>query len=112
MHDAGVTILPGTDTRAGYMLHSELILYARAAIPNAEVLRLATLTPAQVLGVDKDRGVIAPGKLADLVLIDGDPLKDMNDIRKVDAVFKGGKRFDPAQIERALGIVPRKTAAE
>ncbi|HET6782596.1 MAG TPA: amidohydrolase family protein [Pseudoxanthomonas sp.] len=112
MHEAGVTILPGTDALAGYMLHSELILYARAGIPNAEVLRLATLTPAQVLGVDKDRGVIAPGKLADLVLIDGDPLKDMNDIRKVDAVFKGGKRFDPAQIEHALGIVPRKTAVE
>ncbi|WP_407351214.1 amidohydrolase family protein [Luteimonas sp. R10] len=112
LHDAGVTILPGTDALAGYMLHSELILYARAGIPNAEVLRLATLTPAQVLGVAKDRGVIAPGKLADLVLIDGDPITDMNDIRKVDAVFKGGKRFDPAQIERALGIVPRKTAAE
>lgn len=112
MHDAGVTILPGTDALAGYMLHSELILYARAGIPNAEVLRLATLTPAQVFGVAKDRGVIAPGKFADLVLIDGDPLEDMNDIRKVDAVFKGGKRFDPAQIERALGIVPRKMAVE
>ncbi|MGJ7901114.1 amidohydrolase family protein [Lysobacter sp. 1R34A] len=110
LHDAGVTILPGTDALAGYMLHAELILYARAGIANAEVLRLATLTPAQVLGVDKDRGVIAPGKLADLVLIDGDPIRDMNDIRKVDAVFKGGKRYDPAQIEKALGIVPRKAA--
>ncbi|RDZ29577.1 amidohydrolase family protein [Lysobacter silvisoli] len=110
VHEAGVTILPGTDALAGYMLHAELEVYARAGIPNAEVLRLATLTPAQVLGVDKDRGVIAPGKLADLVLIDGDPLSDMRDIRKVDAVFKGGKRYDPAEIERALGIVPRKEA--
>ena len=50
------------------------------------------------------------GKFADLVLIDGDPLTDMRDIRKVDAVFKGGKRYDPAEIERALGIVPRKQA--
>ncbi|MGO1071170.1 amidohydrolase family protein [Lysobacter sp. CA199] len=110
LYDAGVTIMPGTDALAGYMLHSELSIYARAGIPNAEVLRLATLTPSQVLGVDKDRGVIAPGKYADLVLIDGDPIKDMEDIRKVDAVFKGGKRFDPAQIEKALGIVPRKGA--
>lgn len=111
LHDAGVTILPGTDAMSGYMLHAELEAYARAGIPNAEVLRLATLTPAQVLGVDKDRGAVAPGKYADLVLIDGDPLKDMRDIRKVDAVFKGGKRFDPGEIEQALGIVPRKAAA-
>lgn len=111
LHEAGVTILPGTDAMSGYMLHAELEAYARAGIPNAEVLRLATLTPAQVLGVDKDRGVVAPGKYADLVLIDGDPLRDMRDIRKVDAVFKGGKRYDPAQIEQALGIVPRKAAA-
>lgn len=108
LHDGGVTLMPGTDGLAGYLLHAELELYARAGIPNAEVLRLATLTPAQVMGVDKDRGVIAPGKLADMVLIDGDPLNDMRDIRKVDVVFKGGKVFDPASIERALGIQPRK----
>ncbi|MFK3646996.1 amidohydrolase family protein [Lysobacter enzymogenes] len=111
LYDNGVTLMPGTDAMSGYMLHAELEAYARAGIPNAEVLRLATLTPAQVLGVDKDRGCIAPGKYADLVLIDGDPTKDMRDIRKVDAVFKGGKRFDPGEIERALGIVPRKSAA-
>jgi hypothetical protein len=108
LHDAGVTLMPGTDGLAGYLLHAELEIYARAGIPNAEVLRLATLTPAQVLGVDKDRGVIAPGKLADMVLIDGDPLTDMSDIRKVDLVLKGGKVFDPAAIERAHGIQPRK----
>ncbi len=44
--------------------------------PAAEVLRMATLTPALVMGVDKDRGVIAAGKLADLILIDGDPSKE------------------------------------
>jgi len=110
LHDAGVTVLPGTDAMSGYMLHAELEVYARAGIPNADVLRLATLTPAQVFGVAAQRGAIAPGRYADLVLIDGDPLRDMGDIRKVDAVFKGGKRFDPGEIERALGIVPRKGA--
>lgn len=111
LHDGGVTLMPGTDGLAGYLLHAELELYARAGIPNAQVLRLATLTPAEVMGVAKDRGVIAPGKLADMVLIDGDPLADMRDIRKVDLVLKGGKRFDPAAIERALGIQPRTSAA-
>ncbi len=73
LYDAGVTIIPGTDSLAGYMLHHELELYVRAGIAPAEVLRMATLTPALVMGVDKDRGVIAAGKLADLILVDGDP---------------------------------------
>jgi imidazolonepropionase-like amidohydrolase len=107
LHDAGVTIIPGTDGLAGYMLHHELELYAKAGIAPAEVLRMATLTPALVMGVDKDRGVIAPGKLADMVLVDGDPTKDIGDIRKVSTVIKGGKVYDPAAIEKSLGIAPR-----
>ena len=71
LHDAGVTIIPGTDALAGYKLHHELELYARAGIPPSEVLCMATLTSALVMGVDKDRGVIAPGKLADMILVDG-----------------------------------------
>ena len=109
LHGAGVTIIPGTDNLAGYMLHHELELYARAGIPNAEVLRMATLTSALVMGVDKDLGVVAPGKLADMLLIDGDPVRDMHDIENVEAVVKGGKVYEPAKIEQALGIEPRGT---
>ncbi|HEY2397120.1 MAG TPA: amidohydrolase family protein [Rudaea sp.] len=107
LHDAGVTIIPGTDELAGYMLHHELELYARAGIAPAEVLRMATLTSAQVIGVDGNRGVIAPGKFADMVLIDGDPTKDMADIEKIDTTIKGGKVYDAAKLEQALGILPR-----
>jgi imidazolonepropionase-like amidohydrolase len=107
LHDAGITIIPGTDNLAGYMLHHELELYVRAGIPAAEVLRMATLTPALVMGVNKDRGVIAAGKLADMVLIDGDPTQDIRDINKIKTVIKGGKVYDPAAIEKALGIAPR-----
>ena len=109
LHAAGVTIIPGTDALAGYMLHHELELYARAGIAPAEVLRLATLTPAQVMGVDGNRGVIAAGKYADMILIDGDPARDIADIGKIDTVVKGGKVYDPAKIEAALGILPRVT---
>jgi imidazolonepropionase-like amidohydrolase len=109
LHDAGVTILPGTDALAGYMLHHELELYARAGIPPAEVLRMATLTPALVMGVNKDRGFIAAGKLADMILIDGDPTKDIRDLGKITTVIKAGNIYDPAAIEKALGIAPRKT---
>jgi imidazolonepropionase-like amidohydrolase len=107
LHDAGVTIIPGTDGLSGYMLHHELELYARAGIAPAEVLRMATLTSAQVIGVDGNRGVVAPGKFADMVLIDGDPTRDITDIEKIDTVVKGGKVYDPAKIEAALGILPR-----
>ena len=109
IHDAGVTIIPGTDALAGYKLHHELELYARAGIAPSEVLRMATLTPALAMGVDKDRGVIAPGKLADMILVDGDPTQNIQDIDKITTVIKGGKVYDPAAIEKALGITPRET---
>ena len=109
IHDAGVTIIPGTDALPGYTLHHELELYVRAGIAPAEVLRMATWTPALVMGVDKDRGVIAPGKLADMILVDGDPTKNIGDLSKITTVIKGGKVYDPKAIEKALGIVPRET---
>lgn len=92
---------------AGYMLHHELELYVRAGIPAAEVLRTVTLTPALVMGVNKDRGVIAAGKLADMMLIDGDPTQDIRDLNKIKTVIKDGKVYYPAAIEKALGIAPR-----
>jgi Amidohydrolase family len=109
IYDAGVTIIPGTDALAGYTLHHELELYARAGIVPAEVLRMATWTPALVMGVNKDRGVIAPGKLADMILVDGDPTKNIRDINNITTVIKGGKVYDPTAIEKALGITPRET---
>jgi hypothetical protein len=109
LHDAGVTIIPGTDALAGYTLHHELELYVRAGINPAEVLRMATLTPALVMGVDKDLGVIAPGKLADMILIEGDPTKNISDLGRITAVIKAGRVYDPAAIEKALGITPRAT---
>ena len=109
IYDAGVTMIPGTDALAGYTLHHELELYARAGIAPAEVLRMATWTPALVMGVVKDRGVIAPGKLADMILVDGDPTKNIRDINNITTVIKGGKVYDPVAIEKALGITPRES---
>ena len=112
IHDAGVTIIPGTDALAGYTLHHELELYAHAGIAPAEVLRMATWTPALVMGVNKDRGVIAPGKLADMILVDGDPTKNIRDINNITTVIKSGKVYDPTAIEKALGIAGRGTAPQ
>ena len=77
-----------------------------AGIPAPEVLRMATLTSAEVMGANKDRGVIAAGKLADMILIDGDPTKNIRDLDKVTTVIKDGNVYDPIAIEKALGIAP------
>lgn len=107
LHDGGVTIMPGSDGFAGYSLHRELELYSQAGIPNAEVLRIATLVPARVLGVEKERGSIVPGKLADMILVDGDPLRQMGDIRRVWRTIKGGQVYEPAALEQAMGMTPK-----
>jgi imidazolonepropionase-like amidohydrolase len=107
LHDSGITIIPGTDALAGYTLHHELELYVRAGIPPPEVLQMATLTSATVMGVEKERGIIAAGKIADMILVEGDPTQNIHDIRNVSTVIKNGKIYDPGEIEKALGIEPR-----
>lgn len=104
LHRAGVTIVAGTDSMAGFTLHRELELYVQAGIPPAEVLRIATLVPAQVLKREKDLGTIEPGKLADFLIVDGDPTKNISDIRRITRVVKDGKVYDPKAIYRELGV--------
>ena len=104
LHRAGVTIVPGTDGLAGFTLHRELELYVQAGIPPSHVLRMATLVPAQVLKRDNDLGTIEPGKLADFILVEGDPTTNISDIRRVVRVVKDGKVFDPGAIYAELGV--------
>src|SRR5207302_7459325 len=80
---AGIPIEAGTDGFAGFTLQRELELDAQAGIPPPQVLQLATLGAARIMGMDKDLGQVRQGKLADLVVIDGDPTKDISDVRKV-----------------------------
>lgn len=108
LHDAGVTIVPGTDAMPGFTLHHELELHSRAGIPNADVLHLATLGSAQVMGQDDDTGSITPGKRADFILIDGDPLADMRDIRKVELIVRDGRLYRADDIQAALGMQPAR----
>jgi imidazolonepropionase-like amidohydrolase len=106
LHEAGVRMVAGTDAFAGFALHRELELYVRAGIPAARVLQMATLGAARLLGRDAELGSIAPGKLADLVLVDGEPIWNIPDIRKVELVLKDGKLFRSAELYRAVGIQP------
>jgi imidazolonepropionase-like amidohydrolase len=107
LHRAGVRLVAGTDALAGFALHRELENYVRAGIPAPEVLRLASLGAAQVMKRDGELGVIAPGKLADMVLVEGDPAARISDIRNVTLTVQGGRVYRADALYRALGIAPR-----
>ncbi|HRI18190.1 MAG TPA: amidohydrolase family protein, partial [Burkholderiaceae bacterium] len=111
MFAAGVPIVAGTDTWAGFGLHRELELYVAAGIPPLHTLRIATWNGAKYTQTLDQRGSIERGKLADLVLLDGDPSVDISDIRKASLVIKGGTAYAPAQIFEALGVRPFVPAA-
>ncbi|MGH8177077.1 MAG: amidohydrolase family protein [Steroidobacter sp.] len=104
LYDAGITLVAGTDGTAGFTLHRELELYVQAGIPAPEVLRLATIGSARVMKLDAEVGSIAPGKLADLILVDGDPARRISDIRRTTLVIKDGSVFDPAALYQSVGV--------
>jgi len=103
----GIPIVAGTDGTAGLQLSRELELYVEAGIPAPEVLALDTLGAARVMRVDKDTGSIAAGKRADLVLVDGDPTRDIAAVRDADVVVCRGVVYDPAELFSAIGMRPR-----
>jgi hypothetical protein len=104
MHDAGVTIVPGTDDFPGFALHRELELYAQAGIANQDIIKAATITSAKVAGKDDEVGTIAVGKKANLILIDGDPLKNISDVRKVELTIKNGNLYEPKAMYASYGF--------
>ena len=99
-----ITFVPGTDAFPGFMLHHELELYAKAGVPNAEALRKATIISAEVAGKDTELGSIEVGKKANLVLVDGDPVKNISDIRKVEMTFKGKNMYDTKALYASYGF--------
>ncbi len=104
MYEAGIPILAGTDALAGLMLHRELELEVKAGIPPAKALQIATFNAAGLLKQRKDLGSIGPGKLADLVLVDGNPAEKISDIRRCRLVAKNGVLFKSEAVYAAVGI--------
>ena len=109
LHKEGIQLLPGTDNDTGFTVHRELELYAEAGIPPAEVLRMATYDCEAYMGRAFDLGSIEAGKLADFILVPGDPTQDISAIRKVRLVMKDGVLYFPSEIYEALGIRPFTT---
>lgn len=106
--DGGVSIEAGTDAAAGFALDRELELYVEAGIPAPAALQIATLNAARILGQGEELGSIAVGKLADLVLFDGDPTTKISDIRRAVLTIKGGTVYDTASLWREVGVAPVK----
>lgn len=102
-HRAGVNILAGTDslmtgTFFGASLHWELEHLAEAGLKPLEVLRMATAEAAAAVGADGHLGTLAPGKLADVLLLDADPLENLRNTQAIWRVVKGGRVFDPNEL--------------
>ncbi|HEX8653503.1 MAG TPA: amidohydrolase family protein [Pyrinomonadaceae bacterium] len=107
LHRAGVPLVAGTDqTVPGHSLHREIELYVRAGLTPMEAIQAATITPARVLKIDKEVGTIEAGKRADLIILDGDPLESISNIRKVRRVVKRGRVYDCAQLWQSVGFRP------
>jgi imidazolonepropionase-like amidohydrolase len=108
MFRAGVPFMAGTDTAAGvhvfpgFSLHEELALFVKAGLTPLQALQTATLNPARFLGRTADMGSVAEGKVADLLLLDANPLDDIDNTRRISGVLLAGRYFDRAALDRML----------
>jgi imidazolonepropionase-like amidohydrolase len=111
-HAAGVKIMAGTDAGDSYCfhgssLHDELGWMVKAGLPTLAVLRAATIVPAEYVGRTADFGAVEPGRIADMVLLDADPLADIANTRRIRAVVSNGRYYDRAELDEVLAGVER-----
>lgn len=112
MHRAGVSFLAGTDTTQihvvpGFSLHDELALLVQAGLTPLEALQSATIAPARFMEREKDLGTIEPGKFADMVLLEANPLDDINHTKKIAAVVLDGRYFPKGALKELLASASR-----
>ena len=107
LHHAGVLIVAGTDQNVpGHSLYREIELYVQAGFTPMEAIQAATIVPARVMGLDKELGTVEAGKRADIVLVDGNPLESIHNIRKVEFVITNGTMYNSAELWRSVGFKP------
>lgn len=105
MKDAGVGILAGSDTPFGFFLHHELYLFVENGLTPLQALQTATINPAKYLNLTESLGTVAEGKIADLVILNENPLDDIHNINDISAVLLNGKLFDRAKLDKMLSDV-------
>ncbi len=106
LFEAGVPLVAGTDNSSGSTYRRELEMYVRAGIPVTRVLQIATIDAARFMGEDQDYGSLKVGKVADLFVVDGDPLARFGDLAKVETVMRGGRLYRVRDLQQALRGVP------
>ena len=107
MKDAGVPLMAGTDLGAdyiypGFSLHDELTLFVEAGFTPLEALKAATRNPAEFLGLLDSMGTVEKGKIADLVLLNANPLEDIRNTQKIEAVVVNGRFLDRKELDQLL----------
>jgi imidazolonepropionase-like amidohydrolase len=118
MHLAGVPFLAGTDTASGvyvfpgFSLHEELQRFVAAGFTPLEALQTATLNPARFLGLESMLGTVERGKIADLVLLDANPLDDIRNTQKIAGVLANGRYFSRADLDKMLADVEKAAKAK
>jgi imidazolonepropionase-like amidohydrolase len=107
LHRAGIPMVAGTDQSVpGYSLYREMELYVQAGFTPMEAIQAATIVPARVMKMDAELGTVEVGKRADLILVDGNPLEDIHQIRNVKVVITGGVAYHCAQLWQSVGFRP------
>ncbi len=107
LHKAGVPIVVGTDqTVPGFSEYREMELFVQAGFTPMEAIQAATLSPARVMKLAQESGSVEPGKRADLIIVNGNPLRSISEIRKVETVFANGRRYESAALWRSVGFLP------
>lgn len=107
LHKAGIPIVAGTDQSIpGHSLHRELELYVKAGFTPMEALQAGTSVPAAVMHLDTEVGTVTAGKRADILVVDGNPLDRIENLRKIFLIVADGRRYDPAPLWRVAGFLP------
>ncbi|MEO6541608.1 MAG: amidohydrolase family protein [Ferruginibacter sp.] len=103
LYDNGIMLVAGTDGGAANGLHHELELYVQAGIPANQVLKIATWNAVVNCNLQDRYGAVKAGREADLILIDGDPIANISDIRRVELVIKNKRLYQPKQLLSSQG---------
>ena len=107
LHRAGIPVVAGTDqTVPGHSLHREIELYVQAGLTPMEAIQAATIVPARAMGLDRESGTVETGKRGDLVLLTGNPLDDIHQIRSVEYVITNGTMYHTAELWQSVGFKP------
>ena len=107
LNKTGVPLMIGTDLMLpgiipGYSTHEEMVIWQEAGIPPADILRSATIVPAQFMDLDDRLGSVSEGKTASMVLVRANPLEDINNAQQIESVFLRGQYFSREDLDRML----------